>query len=74
MFTESVWVIAPDYGYDGLGEPSNAFRTKSEAEAFLAAVVRMPGAPLVRLMEVPFWDTAVQDFQAPLRAAAGLSK
>jgi hypothetical protein len=58
MFTESVWVIAPDFGYDGLGEPSNAFRTKAEADAFLAAVDRISGAPRVRLMEVPFWDAA----------------
>jgi hypothetical protein len=63
MADESVWVIAVDYGYDGLTEPSHAFKTKDEAEIFLRALRRLAAAPTVRLMEVPFWDA--KDIEAP---------
>jgi hypothetical protein len=33
----SVWVVCPDYGYDGYGEPEAVFSSKEAADAWVSA-------------------------------------
>lgn len=49
-----VWVLAHDYGYEGLAEAFLAFETRAEAER-MQKMLSDEGYATVRLSEVPIW-------------------
>lgn len=50
-----VWLLVPDYGTEGLGEPHMAFHSKECAEDAMALIAKNPSATTMRLVEVPVW-------------------
>ena len=49
----TVFVLLPDHGTEGLGEPIAVFTTRMEAEAAKALMDGLYSS--VRLVEVPLW-------------------
>lgn len=52
---EKIWVLMPDYGYEGLREPFMAFKTQDAAEACKDLIEKNPSATRMKLVEVPMW-------------------
>jgi hypothetical protein len=53
-----IWVLAVDYGSEGLCEPFMAFRSKESAQAAKELIERNPSATTMKLCEVPIWRHA----------------
>ncbi len=56
--SRSIWVIAEDYGTEGLREPFMAFLDKPEAEQCMELLGKPLAGTSARLIEVPVWSTA----------------
>lgn len=52
---EKIWVLMPDYGYDGLREPFMAFRTQQAAQEAKDLIEKNPSSTTMKLAEVPVW-------------------
>lgn len=50
----TVFVLLPDHGTEGLGEPIAVFTTRMEADA-AKAILDSAGYVATRLVEVPVW-------------------
>lgn len=50
-----IWVLMPDYGYEGLREPVAAFRTEAEANSALELLNKNPAGCSMKLAEVEIW-------------------
>lgn len=50
-----IWVLAIDYGTEGLREPMMAFPDEETAKRAQALVESNPSATRTKLLEVPMW-------------------
>lgn len=56
---DKIWVLMPDYGYEGLREPVAAFRSEAEARSALELMQRNPAGCSMKLAEVELWPPAL---------------
>ena len=60
---EKVWVIASDYGCEGLGEPTMAFFDEATAHRFAETMAKHAG--YAKVLEVPVWRSFITSAPAP---------
>lgn len=52
---DTVWVMMPDYSYEGLREPVAAFRSEAEANSALELMQQNPAGCSMKIAEVAIW-------------------